>query len=114
MKRLLALTLLLLPLVAALGQDAPAAPAAVPATRPASDDIVYEDPTAQSTATITQVFSSTSNATTNTTLANVRRIRIKSDILIIEWGDTATTLLPKQFVTSIALNRRATGSPRSP
>jgi hypothetical protein len=77
-----------------------------PHTRPA-EDILYDDPTGTSTATITQVLSSAPAAPSNTTLNNVRRILIKQDVLIIQWGDTATTLLPRQFVAGIAVNRRA-------
>jgi len=76
-------------------------------TRPVADEVLYEDPTGTSTATVTQVLPNGGNAqASNTTLNNVRRILIKQDVLIIQWGDTATTLLPRQFVAGIALNRR--------
>ena len=77
-----------------------------PHTQPA-EDVLYDDPTGTSTATITQVLSPAPAAPSNTTLNNVRRILIKQDVLIIQWGDTATTLLPRQFVAGIAVNRRA-------
>lgn len=81
-----------------------------PSSHPASDDLLYDDPTGLSTATIAQVFG-TSTTPLNTTINGVRRIRIKNDVLIIEWGDTAITLLPRQFVASIALNRRTPPAP---
>ena len=41
------------------------------------------------------------------TYGAVRRIRVRHDILIIEWGNTATTLLPRQFVGSLTVNKRS-------
>jgi hypothetical protein len=77
---------------------------AAEAGKPA-DDAVFEDTAAHSSATISQVLPN--STTTQTTLPNVKRIRVRDEIFIIEWGDTATTLLPRQYVISIALNKRA-------
>jgi hypothetical protein len=33
-------------------------------------------------------------------------VRIKADIVIVEWGNTLTTLLPKQFISEMTINKR--------
>ncbi|HVS70419.1 MAG TPA: hypothetical protein VHQ47_04105 [Phycisphaerae bacterium] len=67
------------------------------------DDVLYEDPSAMSSANVIQIYPNSNKETTIYT--NVRRIRVKGDILIVEWGGTAVTLLPRQFVGAITLNR---------
>lgn len=96
-----ALALLTLPAIAQI-------PAAPPATAPA-DDALYEDPTATSSANVTQIYPNSNKE--NTIYTNVRRIRVKGDILIIDWAGTAVTLLPRQFVGAITINRRAATPP---
>src|SRR5688572_9047756 len=62
-------------------------------------EVIYEDEAARSSATITQVMPDSSK--TLMTVDKVRRIRVQHDILVIEWGDTVTTLLPRQFVAAL-------------
>jgi hypothetical protein len=69
------------------------------------DGVLYEDAAGRSSATITQVMPDASKSMM--TLDKVRRIRVKHDILVIEWGDTVTTLLPRQYVGSVTINKRA-------
>ncbi len=76
---------------------------------PTPDDILYIDPDAQSSATITQVFPNSN--TSQMILTNVRSIRARQDILIINWGATATTLLPRQYVMSLTVNKRTPPHP---
>jgi hypothetical protein len=77
-----------------------------PATNAPFDDVLYEDPQGQTSATVTQVLGDRGIDVQNTTYVNVRRIRYRNDVFILEHGESATVLLPKQFVASIALNRR--------
>jgi hypothetical protein len=70
-----------------------------------TSDVLYQDDSATSSATITQVMPNSS--TSMMTLGAVRRIRVQQEILIVEWGTTATTLLPRQFVSSVTINKRA-------
>ena len=92
---------------AAVAQSSP--PAATidspAATTPTNSDVLYEDPTANSSVTVTQILPNSS--TSMMTFGAVKRIRVHQDILIIEWGTTATTLLPRQFVGSLTVNKRA-------
>jgi hypothetical protein len=88
-----------------------AAPVAAGAPGEKADGVLYEDATANSAATITQVLPN--SATSQLTLDHVSRIRIKENVIIIEWGGTATTLLPQQYVCAIAINKhnpRAAGT----
>ncbi|MGN6368241.1 MAG: hypothetical protein ACTHN5_08285 [Phycisphaerae bacterium] len=80
-----------------------------PATQPSSPGTLYEDPTANSSVTVTQILPNSS--TSMMTFGAVKRIRVSNDILIIEWGTTATTLLPKQFVGSLTVNKRTDPTP---
>ncbi|HUO08807.1 MAG TPA: hypothetical protein VM008_10940 [Phycisphaerae bacterium] len=70
--------------------------------------VLYQDDSANSSATITQVLPNSS--TSMMTLGDVRRIRVQQEILVIEWGTTATTLLPRQYISSVTINKRATPS----
>lgn len=67
-------------------------------------EVLYADPGGTTTAAIVQVLPN--SAKESMTLQNVKKISICQDVLIIEWGATATTLLPRQFVASINLNKR--------
>jgi hypothetical protein len=77
-----------------------------------ADDVLYEDEAARSSATVTQVMPDSSK--TLMTLDAVRRIRIKQEILIIEWGNTVTTLLPRKFISSMTINKRAPAAETRP
>jgi hypothetical protein len=72
--------------------------------KPGSDEVLYEDATGQSSAKITQVMPDSSK--TLLTLDNIKRVRIKADILIVEWGGTLTTMLPKHFISEMTINKR--------
>jgi hypothetical protein len=81
-----------------------------PAVSP--EEVLYEDAAALSSATVTQILPNANKETLN--VDHLRRVRMKGDVLILEWGTTAVTLLPKQFVGSMTINRRidpAAGAP---
>jgi hypothetical protein len=85
--------------------------AAPPTTAPAekNTDTLYLDPSASSSAVVSQILpSAVANASTaaSMNLTNVKRITVTQEILVIEWGATSTTILPRQFVSSITLNKR--------
>jgi hypothetical protein len=65
---------------------------------------LYEDAGALSSATVTQILPNANKEIM--TVDHLRRVRVKSDILILEWGTTAVTLLPRQYVGSMTINRR--------
>jgi hypothetical protein len=91
--------------VHAQAAETPASQPTTPATQSAiTADLLFEDPTGTTSATVTQVYPNSSTSILN--LDKVTRIRVKSDILIIEWGGTATTLLPRQYIAAITLNKR--------
>lgn len=69
-----------------------------------SDDVLYEDAQALSSATILQIMPNSNKETM--IVDHVRRVRVKQEVLIIEWGTTAVTLLPRQYVGSITINKR--------
>jgi hypothetical protein len=100
----IALPLALLCLFAWAGSAMPALGQATTAPAASADDVIYEDAGANSSATITQV--KPNSETSLMTLQNVRRIRVKQGVLVIEWGGTATTLLPMQYVASMTVNKR--------
>jgi hypothetical protein len=80
---------------------------AAPATARAdttADDLLYSDPDGQSSATIVQVLPN--SPSTQMILTHIKSIRVHQDILIITWGGSATTLLPKQFVSEVTVNKR--------
>jgi hypothetical protein len=68
------------------------------------EEVLYEDAAALSSATVTQILPNANKETLN--VDHLRRVRMKGDVLILEWGTTAVTLLPKQFVGSMTINRR--------
>lgn len=68
------------------------------------DEVLYEDAAGQSSAKITQVMPDSSK--TLLSLDNIKRVRIKADIVIVEWGNTLTTLLPKHFISEMTINKR--------
>ena len=98
------LTIVLAGLSIGAAQRVRAEDTAKPAAAGGADDVLYDDDTAKASATGTQVMPNSS--TSNMTLDNVRRIRVKNDILIIEWGGTVITFLPKQFVSAMTINKR--------
>jgi hypothetical protein len=79
-----------------------------------ADDVLYSDPDGRSSATIVQVLPN--SPSTQMILTNVKSIRVKQDILIITWGGGATTLLPRQFVCEVTVNKRLvpTTAPANP
>ena len=82
------------------------------AAAPGSEDVLYEDPTGASSATISQVLPNSSKETL--IVDHLRRVRVKQEILIIEWGGTAVTLLPRQYVGSITINKRIDAAATQP
>ncbi len=76
----------------------------VGAPAPAEGDVLYEDPGELSSATVTQILPNANKEIM--TVDHLRRVRVKADILILEWGSTAVTLLPRQYVGSMTINRR--------
>jgi hypothetical protein len=78
--------------------------AASGASTAAAGDVLYEDAGALSSATVTQILPNANKEIM--TVDHLRRVRVKSDILILEWGTTAVTLLPRQYVGSMTINRR--------
>jgi hypothetical protein len=73
-------------------------------TKASTDEVLYEDDTGQSSAKITQVMPDSSK--TLLTLDHIKRVRIKADILIVEWGGSLTTMLPKHFISEMTINKR--------
>jgi hypothetical protein len=74
-----------------------------------AEDVLYSDADGQSSATVVQVLPN--SPSTQMILTNVKSIRVHQEILIIAWGGSATTLLPKQFVSEITVNKRVTPPP---
>ena len=77
-----------------------------PANVSGTSDVLYQDDSAQSSATITQVLPNSTTSLLN--LGAVRKIRVQQEIFVVEWGGTATTMLPRQYVASVTVNKRAT------
>ena len=100
---LLILTAVLLVGGAAIAQSSAPASGGVSGAA-AGSDVLYQDDSAQSSATITQILPNSN--TSMMTLQTVRRIRVQQEIIVVEWGTTATTLLPRQFVGSMTVNKR--------
>jgi hypothetical protein len=82
------------------------------AAKGGGEEVLYEDDTGQSSAKITQVMPDSSK--TLLSLDNIRRVRIKQDIVIVEWGGTLTTLLPKHFISEMTINKRSGGAASAP
>ena len=81
-------------------------PVATPTPTTAAEcHTLYDDPTANTYVPVTPILPNSS--TTMMTFGAVKRIRVHQEILIIEWGTTATTLLPRQFVGSLTVQQRA-------
>jgi hypothetical protein len=91
-----------------------AGPVAVVRAEGVADDVLYSDPDGQSSATIVQVLPNAPSS--QMILTNIKSIRVRQDILIIAWGGSATTLLPRQYVSEVTVNKRiaATTAPAKP
>ena len=96
----------LVPSAAVARQDAvPTTAPAVQAASTSDGTTLYIDATATSAATVTQILPDSKQTQMN--LDQVKRVRLQGNVLVVEWGGTAVTLLPRQFVSAITINKRA-------
>jgi len=99
-----AISLITWSIVAAEGADW------VPATQPAAGSVaLYEDVAANSSVNVQQYFpagGAQTAAISSITYTAVRRITLTQDVFVIEWQNGAVTLLPKQFVASMTINKK--------
>lgn len=82
----------------------PALAADPPAAREPAGTELYRDASASSSANVTQVLPNAKE--TSTVLTGVERVAIQADVLVITHGGGAVTLIPKQYVSNITINRR--------
>lgn len=76
-----------------------------PPPPPADHETLYEDPTGKTSATVNQIIPGTPGVSLST-LTQVERIRMTQNVFLVYYGQGALTILPREHVASMTVNRR--------
>lgn len=79
------------------------------ASAPEATEVLYRDTNGFSSISVTQILPNSSQSIL--TFSGVERVALRQEVFIITWAQGAITLLPKQFVSTITINRRASHPP---